>query len=106
MCQFLNKWKSEEAEAHPSQTSQKSLAWEFHFCPLTRFSLSVAFLLSPLFPNFFTACHLFLNTTLLSHGTKNQPKCKMHNYLPISFAFTPFRLAQAKKAYSTYVSYM
>ena len=48
MCQFLSKWRSEGAEAHPSQTSQESLKREFHFCLHTPFSPSVAFSFSPI----------------------------------------------------------
>lgn len=79
--------KAEEAEAHPSQ---KSLAWEFHLamCSDSFFSPSLCWIPPPQLPTFFTACHLFRNTTLLS-------KWKEHIKTP--FAFTPFLLAQAKK---------
>lgn len=88
MCQFLNKWKSEEAEAHPSQTSQESLA-EFHLavCSDSFFSLRCLF---PL-PSTSKSLHSLSFVLLCSPNGR-----RIITTMPTAFAFTPFQLARAK----------
>lgn len=92
-CQFLNKWRSKEAEAHPSQTSQKSLAWEFHLA-----GCSDSFFFSPL-P--FSYPHCFLVSSQLVICSLIPPcspsgRCIITT-IPVAFTFTSSQLAQAKK---------
>lgn len=87
MCQFLNKWKSEEAEAHPSVTSLKSLPQKFHLTVSSDFFFSLP--LPP--PSFFTGCHLFPNTTFPLNERS------MITVTPVTFAFASILVAWAKK---------
>lgn len=90
MCQFLNKWKSERAEAHPSQTSQKSLAWEFHLAVCSDSPSDAS-----LFPPCFTLSSQLVSCSPIPPCSPTERR--IITIIPITFAFTLFLLAQAKK---------